>query len=144
MVSKVLLSLSLTVPPIGAPVQLEIGRLELELDFLREGARAPAEGFLVPRGTMGRLIADAQEAERDCAERVSAIRATIDHEILQLAEAQEQQLSGYVQRIDSLEQLNAAQAEEARVLARDLGRWQIGSYIIGGALGSALVWALVR
>ena len=118
--------------------------LRIAAEFLEAGQRAPRPGYFLDRANLRLLLAEAATAGEACDARVRD-QQTLCTEQLARAEADcAAQLAPLTARISTLQAREDDLVEAVQETERALARWQVWTYVGGGAALSAITYLAIR
>ena len=118
--------------------------LSIAAEFLEAGARAPRPGYFLDRQNMRLLLSEAATAGEACDARVRDQQATCAEQLATSAANCAEQLAPLTARISQLEASSADLVEVVQASEAELRRWQLWTYVGGGAALSAIAFLAVR
>lgn len=118
--------------------------LSIAAEFLEAGQRAPRPGYFLDRQNMRLLLAEAATAGEACDARVRDQQATCAEQLATAAANCAEQLAPLTARISQLEAASADLVEAVQTSEAELRRWQLWTYVGGGAALSAIAFLAVR
>jgi len=140
-----LLSLFSTLVLSPAPVTLGVaGSLQIEAQYMEQGARAPHTGLLLTLGDFALLRSEIRQCDESCSTRVAALQDECSRTLDAQQESCRAQHEGYLERIAEMETLTMQlQTDLDRVESR-YKSFRIISYSVAGVSLASLIYGVLR
>ena len=118
--------------------------LRIAAEFLEAGTRAPRPGYFLDRQNMRLLLTEAATAGAACDARVRDQQTLCAEQLAVSAANCAAQLAPLTERISELQAREDDLVEAVQATERALARWQIWTYVGGGAALSAITYLAIR
>lgn len=140
-----LLSLFSTLVLSPAPVTLGVaGSLQIEAQYMEEGARAPHTGLLLTLGDFALLRSEIRQCDESCSTRVAALQDECSRTLDSQQESCRAQHEGYLERIAAMEAMTMQLQTDLDRVESDYRSFRIISYSVAGVSLASLIYTVMR
>lgn len=140
-----LLSLFSTLVLSPAPVTLGVaGSLQIEAQYLEEGARAPHTGLLLTLGDFALLRSEIRQCDESCSTRVAALQDECSRTLDAQQKSCREQHEGYLERIAEMETMTMQLQTDLDRVESSYKSFRIISYSVAGVSLASLIYGVLR